>query len=290
MQCKAFRKNCGAYLIGNEIEKTIDAGPFYSSKALKEHLINYPDDKSKVYVCDYRYEPYTITNKCPICGRPRKCQKPAVYGYDVCMVHGAGRPGKGKVGGGTARIEKAKRILGQGRAASFGLWQEIFDDILKDKTLATYENNIAQAELRIRQLNNRVKKSPEESEQLWKQTKAALRAYEAIRQITLDKDTEDAFSGLRSIIESAYSDEMAWSDIGKWIIKHNRLVDSKNRHEREMRMVISIERFHAYTEMIGQIFVGVLMDKNIENNEDRIRAVTYQIEKLEQKELVEVNS
>ena len=282
-QCVARRKNCFAWIIGDEESKSIEYGPFFG-KQLKDFLKDHPEiDQSKVWQCVYRYQgKEDKSTHCPICNHPRACVRSAVDGYSVCHQHGAGSPNKGRFGGvGQKKIIKditgKRRALTNNRIKNLGDLGPVYEQILNDENLLRYEKDIAQAELRIEELNTQT----DPGYYFWDNLVKVFKKYDESRKLLAD-DEQMRYANLEDAIKAGFNNVMGWREIRDWMGTRKGLIDSKLKYQIQQEKIWTIEKVMDYSNALASIVIAALLDPGIRTMEDRVKVIEYKVGLLQQ--------
>ena len=116
--------------------------------------------------------------ECPQCGEPRLCTRKHAHnwGYEVCQVHGAGSPAKGRFGG-----RPTKDTRPRGPSLPTERMQERFYEAMADPHLLSARQDIAVARSFLHELYEVGAMPPPRA---WKRVRQAWTAMEATLTIT----------------------------------------------------------------------------------------------------------
>lgn len=193
--------------------------------------------------CEYKYGKDSPLEKCPKCGRSRKCPNPKVTNRNTCRMHG----GTAKRGPASHKW-KGKGIYSKAMPRAV---QKNFEQIITDPTLLVMRREIALLSHRSEELLARIydqddEDGPKASAERWRAVQKTWREYQ--RAISMD-DAEAVNSyreELTSLIAGGTADYDAWEEIERISERIRKLKASESKRLVEQHQIYTAEQMMAY--------------------------------------------
>jgi hypothetical protein len=161
-------------------------------------------------------------------GSGERCKNPAVTGFTVCRIHGAGS--KGKPGGRPIVHGRYSKHLPERLAGRY-------TEALSDQKLLELRDEIALIGTRLAELLERVDGG--ESAQRWKVLQTA---YSNLRAATRSGDKMEflaAMADLEKAVMAGLADYGIWREIAELTEQRRKLVESERKRHVEMQQMIT---------------------------------------------------
>lgn len=203
--------------------------------------------------CEYKYPKDSDLEKCPNCGRSRKCPNSKVTNRPTCRMHGGSRK--------QPRGAAHKGFKG-------GIYSKVmpkdvrrnFQSIESDPTLLVMRREIALLTHRTEELLARIYDQKEEdapvaSAERWRSTRTAWKGY--LRAISMD-DTEavsDYKEQLNELIDGGLADYDAWEEIERIAERIRKLKAAESKRLVEQHQIYTAEQVMAYMAAAGDAVI-----------------------------------
>jgi RNA polymerase subunit RPABC4/transcription elongation factor Spt4 len=221
--------------------------------------------------CHYRYlktDDKSPGATCPQCGEPRRCDKWAVAGFEVCNTHGAGskkRPGGRPTQTGIYSKYLPKRIASR------------YEEFLGDPTNLDLDNEIAIAKARLSELLERADSG--ESYNAWADAKDIYtdltKAIKAGDVLTSNACLQD----LNKIIGRGVHDYASWAEIRVQTAHYVKLVESQRKRQVENNQMITAQQLTYLMAAVIAIVGRAIKNKEI-NDTERFNVISAELNQL----------
>ena len=206
-----------------------------------------------------------------------RCRRRAVTGYNVCQVHGAGSPKKGRPGGRPIIHGRYSKKLPE-------RLREKYEESRSDPELLALRDELALCDTRLEDLLGRVDSG--ESGAAWVNARKCLDAF--LKEFYDDegKHVNERLGDLRDAIQKGLDDYAAWGEIQILLEQRRKIVESEQKRLVAMQAVITVEK--------AMLLFGAITDVIKRNVTDRaqLAAISHELagllEKQRKEEPVEV--
>lgn len=173
-----------------------------------------------------------------------RCRRRAVTGYNVCQVHGAGSPKKGRPGGRPIKNGRHSRKMPE-------RLREKYEESLSDSELLALRDEIALCDTRLEDLLGRVDSG--ESGAAWVNARKCLDSF--LKEFYGDGNhVALRLEELKESIQKGLDDYAAWGEIQALLEQRRKIVESEQKRLVALQQVITVEKamvlFAAITDVI----------------------------------------
>jgi len=205
-----------------------------------------------------------------------RCRRRAVTGYNVCQVHGAGSPKKGRPGGRPIVHGRYSKKLPE-------RLRERYEESLSDSELLSLRHELALCDSRLEDLLGRVDSG--ESGATWVHAQKTLYAF--LKEFYSDGEHVGLrLDELKQAIQKGLDDYAAWGEIQALLEQRRKIVESEQKRLVALQQVITVEK--------AMLLFGAITDVIKRNVTDRhqLAAISHELagllEKQRKEEPVEV--
>lgn len=187
-----------------------------------------------------------------------QCCRWAVMGYDVCQVHGAGSPFKGRPGG----VHRKDLVPGPNGVLVSGKYSKLlplrilyrYEQALNDTERLALNDEIALVDARLGDLLSRVD-SGEALEHWYKAREAYIQLVDSSRS----QDAEGIAKAMKKLdhhIGAGASDYAAWREVSVLVNERRKLVESERKRLIQLKAMVRIDEAVAYIRSFIEVVRG----------------------------------
>ena len=206
-------------------------------------------------------------------GTGEQCKNPAVIGYKVCRMHGAGSPNKGRVGG-----YHKNKLPGKFSNMPAHLLAT-YERSLNDPDQLTNKNEIAAFDARTDELFKAL--GDEETRVLWRDIR---KLWAELRRAIADGNTlkqGQLMSQIQALIHRGNKLYDSWDEIYQVAEQRRKLVESENKRLIQARQMTASEQVILLLGAVLKIITRRVLDDELR------QTVLYEIKQLIDGEIIE---